>query len=60
MEGFDASQVDDDDELDENDPALEELGFSLAPKTNKEKKKVRSLLVSTCPKPLRRQPASTI
>lgn len=43
MEGFDPSQVEDDDELDENDPALEELGLSLAPKSNKEKKKVRSL-----------------
>ncbi|KAF9363267.1 transcription factor TFIIIC subunit tfc4 [Mortierella sp. NVP85] len=41
IEGFDPSQVEDDDELDENDPALEELGLSLAPKSHKEKKKQR-------------------
>jgi len=35
-------QDDDDDELDldENDPAIEELGFALAPKSKREKKKV--------------------
>jgi hypothetical protein len=40
--------VDDDDELDENDPALEELGLSLAPKSHKEKKKVKSLSTYNC------------
>lgn len=41
--------MEDDDELDENDPALEELGLSLAPKSNKEKKKVGSLLACIHP-----------
>ncbi|KAF9913447.1 transcription factor TFIIIC subunit tfc4 [Lobosporangium transversale] len=33
--------LDDDDELDENDPAMEELGFALAPKSKREKKKMQ-------------------
>ena len=34
---------DDDDELDENDPALEELGLALAPKSQREKRKVKTV-----------------
>ncbi|KAF9963994.1 transcription factor TFIIIC subunit tfc4 [Mortierella alpina] len=37
--GFETGMQDDDDELDENDPALEELGLALTPKTRREKKK---------------------
>ncbi|KAF9112233.1 transcription factor TFIIIC subunit tfc4 [Mortierella sp. AM989] len=39
--GFEPSMADDDDELDENDPALEELGLALAPKSRKERKKLQ-------------------
>ncbi|KAI1314673.1 transcription factor TFIIIC subunit tfc4 [Mortierella claussenii] len=38
--GGDPTMDDDDDELDENDPAMEELGFALAPKSKREKKKM--------------------
>ncbi|KAG0362893.1 transcription factor TFIIIC subunit tfc4 [Gamsiella multidivaricata] len=41
LEGFEQGMVDDDDELDENDPALEELGLSLAPRTQKEKRRMK-------------------
>ncbi|KAF8979041.1 transcription factor TFIIIC subunit tfc4 [Entomortierella lignicola] len=41
ISGFEPSLVDDDDELDENDPALEELGLALAPKSKREKKKLK-------------------
>ncbi|KAF9949323.1 transcription factor TFIIIC subunit tfc4 [Mortierella alpina] len=42
--GFETGMQDEDDELDENDPALEELGLALTPKTRREKKKVQALL----------------
>ncbi|KAF8941077.1 transcription factor TFIIIC subunit tfc4 [Dissophora ornata] len=38
---FEPNMGDDDDELDENDPALEELGLALAPKSQREKRKTR-------------------
>ncbi|KAF9403508.1 transcription factor TFIIIC subunit tfc4 [Mortierella sp. AD011] len=41
ISGFEPSLADDDDELDENDPALEELGLALAPKSKREKKKLQ-------------------
>ncbi|KAG0326992.1 transcription factor TFIIIC subunit tfc4 [Dissophora globulifera] len=41
MAEFESHMGEDDDELDENDPALEELGLSLAPKSQREKKKTR-------------------
>ncbi|KAF9432742.1 transcription factor TFIIIC subunit tfc4, partial [Entomortierella beljakovae] len=40
LAGFEPTLGDDDDELDENDPALEELGLALAPKSKREKKKL--------------------
>ncbi|KAG0215651.1 transcription factor TFIIIC subunit tfc4 [Mortierella sp. GBA30] len=39
MGGFETGMQDDDDELDENDPAMEELGLALTPKSKREKKK---------------------
>ncbi|KAF9195189.1 transcription factor TFIIIC subunit tfc4 [Haplosporangium sp. Z 11] len=39
LSGFEPTMHDDDDELDENDPAMEELGFALQPKSKREKKK---------------------
>ncbi|KAG0256692.1 transcription factor TFIIIC subunit tfc4 [Mortierella polycephala] len=39
LSGFEPTMHDDDDELDENDPAMEELGFALQPKSKRERKK---------------------